>query len=90
MSGSPKIELKTIGKNYFALMDDYYLQYPVQRSTDGGEDSLLIQCVDYKPPSAIPYDVKAKYQQKYDDLNDNDVKDANENFVKDSEPTTSF
>ena len=89
-SGSPKIELKTIGKNYFALMDDYYLQYPVQRSTDGGEDSLLIQCVDYKPPSAIPYDVKAKYQQKYDDLNDNDVKDANENFVKDSEPTTSF
>tara|TARA_R100000027_G_scaffold60286_1_gene50922 strand:+ start:3644 stop:4789 length:1146 start_codon:yes stop_codon:yes gene_type:complete len=88
-SGSSKTP-KTIGKNYFALMDDYYLQYPVQRSTDGGEDSLLIQCVDYKPPSAIPYDVKAKYQQKYDDLNDNDVKDANENFVKDSEPTTSF
>ena len=48
-SGSSKTP-KTIGKNYFAMMDDYYLQYPVQRSADGGEDSLLIQCVDYKPP----------------------------------------
>ena len=88
-SGSSKTP-KTIGKNYFAMMDDYYLQYPVQRSADGGEDSLLIQCVDYKPPNAIPYDVTTKYEQDYDDLNDNDIKDANEDFVKDSEPRTSF
>ena len=71
-------------------MDDYYLQYPVQRSTDGGEDSLLIQCVDYKPPSAIPYDITTKYERDYEDLNDNKVKDANENFVKDSKPRTTF
>lgn len=77
-SGSSKIELKTIGKNYFAMMDDYYLQYPVQRSADGGEDSLLIQCVDYKPPNAVPYDITLKETGEYKDSNNNNVRDENE------------
>ena len=76
-SGSSKTP-KTIGKDYFATMDDYYLQYPVQRSTDGGEDSLLIQCVDYKPPNAIPYDITLKETGEYQDLNNNNVRDENE------------
>lgn len=86
-SGSPKVELKTIGKNYFATMDDYYLQYPVQRSTDGGEDSLLIQCVEYKAPNSMAYGITPTYQQPFNDTNGNGVKDADEEFVKDSKPT---
>lgn len=85
-SGSSKTP-KTIGKNYFATMDDYYLQYPVQRSTDGGEDSLLIQCVEYKAPNSMAYGITPTYEQEYTDTNGNGVKDADEEFVKDSKPT---
>ena len=85
-SGSSKTP-KTIGKNYFATMDDYYLQYPVQRSTDGGEDSLLIQCVEYKAPNSMAYGITPTYQQPFTDTNGNGVKDADEEFVKDSKPT---
>ena len=85
-SGSSKTP-KTIGKNYFTMMDDYYLQYPVQRSTDGGEDSLLIQCVEYKAPNSMAYGITPTYEQPYTDTNGNGVKDADEEFVKDSKPT---
>tara|TARA_B100000003_G_scaffold208914_1_gene231175 strand:+ start:206 stop:1354 length:1149 start_codon:yes stop_codon:yes gene_type:complete len=86
-SGLFKTELKTIGKNYFAMMDDYYLQYPVQRSADGGEDSLLIQCVEYKAPNSMAYGITPTYEQPFNDTNGNGVKDADEEFVKDSKPT---
>lgn len=60
---------KTGYGNRFEKYDsDFYLQYPVQRSSNSGEDSFLIRCVKYKPP-LLPQKVRdvTDYKVTYSD-----------------------
>ena len=68
---------KTGYGNRFEKYDsDFYLQYPVQRSSNSGEDSFLIRCVKYKPP-LLPQKVRdvTDYEVTYSDMGTPDKSD---------------
>ena len=73
---------KTGYGNRFEKYDsDFYLQYPVQRSSNSGEDSFLIRCVKYKPP-LLSQKVRDVKKEKITYSDNETPGDKSDDFVK--------
>jgi len=62
---------------------DFYLQYPLQRSSNSGEDSFLIRCVKYKAPLLVERD---KIDKKTTFLNNNTPDDRSDDRIDPENP----